>query len=418
MVDGPLDANQVRGESRVLTQTILLHSALARPVPERHTLCDCQRTEVLPMKLDRSLFLAVATSLAAVACGSSSAETDTDEGAVQGAEGARCVDPGQDGAGPSSDLAFCTDLATRAAAVGEHFQSVQNVCSGYLTNFKSEAAKRAKTCMTGLRTELAGRGPSFDWMGLYECGYSSLRGTCEANGITSACRDLITEQTQMSTSTAMAEPAMVEAECVSFLSGLKRAGVEQVKGCVTQTKFPVYSCVEGIEPSTSAKNLCLDAKARTESGATRLQLAEGCKHLAIDEDAKGVCYQFVKASRVAMAERLVTAIQQATVDRRAPLTAANVHNIGVSALREACRAPAEVDAICTQVAAKYTAAGKSNAGGRITRECRAVFPGLLKAARDRILSGAVPVDGRIVSAIVSLPTPVDATADEFPETAE
>ena len=41
---------------------------------------------------------------------------------------------------------------------------------------------------------------------------------------------------------------------------LLRAGVEQVKGCVTQTKFPVYSCVEGIEPNTSAKNLCLDTK--------------------------------------------------------------------------------------------------------------------------------------------------------------
>lgn len=365
------------------------------------------------MQMNRVTFLALAASLGAVACGSSTVDVESDEGAIQARQ---CTNPGDEGPTPDSRLGFCTDFATKAAAMGEDFRSIESVCRGYLMNFKSAAADRAQSCMSKLRkVDIEQMGPSFDWTGLYECGYLALTGTCELSDAAEVCQGAITDRHQQMTWTDMSEPELVQEECRSFISGLKKSGAEQVITCVTREKFPVYSCVEGLEGDVTAKSVCVDTKRRGEE--TRLHIAERCTQ-SLDAAAQAVCLKFVKATRVAIAERFVTEVQQAGVDQPAAPSASVVHNIGVRVLREGCRLPSEVDATCAEVVKKYTAAGRSNEGGRITRECRAIFPGLLKSARDRVLAGRVPADGRISSAIVALPTASGATAEEFPETAE
>jgi hypothetical protein len=370
------------------------------------------------MKLDRLAFLALASSLAAVACSSSSENTDDDtEGALR-TEGA-CTDPGRATPLPNTSLATCDELVRVGEQAGEDGPSLKSVCTGYLTNFKANAAEAARKCISKIKPEPGGRGMLLDWETLYGCGYESLFPSCNADGAAAECDALVAQMkdNQRYTHDNKTDVESVKAECTGALSGLVPAARAKVKECITRQGFPVYSCIEGIDPAANAK-ICVDPTSRpkNEDGkvAVRADNRFQCFYLP-GPTMEGMCVALIEAARIGPGAEIAKRMRAAgELSPNNEKSLQNVYNAGLSGLRATCPDDS-VNAQCAELVKKYTAAGQSNAGGRITRECRTLFPGLLKAARDKIVGGAVPRDGRIATALVAVPAVGDAADDAAAE---
>lgn len=327
---------------------------------QRHVQC---RSE--DMKIDRLAFLALASSLS-VACSSQAEEVSSDEGA---AHATQCVQPGAESAKLSSDDSrFCEDLATRAeASPGKHdWTSVNSVCLGYLTSFRSAPARAAKQCMTD-----AGKRISDDfWTALYGCGFSSLASVCPDAAATSTCQPLGGQNA---------------AACPSILSGLETSARADVESCAKTSGFGVYSCVEGIEPHYRGE--C------TAPGSDPTRSLEGelralCKReIPAAGAAQDLCVRLVGNAQPSVAQAIMNGLHAVSVDKNGDprtVSEAEMYKIGLRELHAACRQPADVDGLCREGVAALVANGGSNAGGRLTNECRSLLAGLKPSARRQM----------------------------------
>ncbi len=364
------------------------------------------------MLVNRLAFLALATSMSTIACSSTTPAEDeegSDEGAIVGGDRA-CSTPDKDAEIPVGDLRICDTMANNALQYGEDYASIHGTCNGYLTNYKPFARAKVLACMKALKPvdiprddgpEAFAGGRMFDWSGLYSCGFEAIRQTCASEEIASKCAELIARPGHAPwTSDPAVKP---QQECQEFLSALTAAGKTQVIKCMTESKFSASSCIEGLRADWQAP-VCWNPDER--GGKRRADSASSCE--ALGTTAKSVCLQFMNAMRAPMAavySDSLVALAKASTET----TANSVYVAAVRSLRGTCSNPAVVDPMCRTLVNKWQATQRDvNKGGRLTRECRALFPGLLQSARDRVMSAPVPADGKIASALVALPNPPSA----------
>lgn len=317
------------------------------------------------MKIDRLAFLALASSLS-VACSSSNDEVSQDEGA---AHATQCVQPGVATAKlGSDDSRFCEDLATRAeASPSKHdWTSVNSVCLGYLTSYKSAPAAAAKKCMTEAGKRITG---DF-WTALYGCGFSSLANVCPDSAATTTCQPLGGQNA---------------AACPSLLTGLEESARADVESCAKTMGFGVYSCVEGIEPHYRGE--CTSPGSDPTRSLERELRAQCTREIPAAGEAQDLCVKLVGNAQPAVAQAIMNGIHAASTDENGDprtMTEAEVYKIGLRELHAACRQPADVDALCREGVTALVGNGGSNAGGRLTNECRSLLAGLKPAARRQM----------------------------------
>lgn len=329
------------------------------------------------MKLNRLLFLSLASSLATVACsGAQSDGADADEGAL--AYGQQCTDPGADSARTSdADVSFCAGLADAQAAKNQDWASVYGQCTSYATRFKSNISKDALSCIK------AGQSKPEIWSTIYDCGFSALSKACIDDAKDAAlgtkCKAILPSVNPMfnTTRSGDSKPEAILAECKSLLAGLEAKAVTEVENCVRKEKFPVSSCVEGLDSTVAG--ICTDPGVHERV----VDLKAACDQLltvsSADEGVmnRDLCLGIGTRLRAHPANEFVGGIkllvQMASPEK--PIGNYAIEQLGGKVIKNVCH-NAAVDDACSELVAKARTSGMSNAGGRLTRECHQLMSAL------------------------------------------
>jgi hypothetical protein len=401
------------------------------------------------MLIDRSRFLKLAFTIAAttttaVACtASDGGDEDSNAAAATGEAGGACttksdaVDkkPGE-GAKTRAPFAYeegyCFDLAVHEGQRARrtripngptvegglvHFNDfIFEHCRMYGSQLKPAVADKVKECLNKedkKRKNSAGVPiREFDAFKMYECGKEALFSICEDGfdgNVTKRCERL----TNFLAGADGAGPATddfgdvidgrprekILNECKAILSGVKSSARAQIDACVTKDKFTIYGCFEGVredfdggdksEDRSPEKN-CSAASAGTVPAASACadvrkkvedQLAEKPSKFGVPDFAESQCNDYIAKLEPAASELAIKCL----LNPPKGSTYSNIFTCGNAGMRSVCRDPGLDDA-CAQVVKSIREIDRdANKGGRITRQCRELLPGLKPAAQQEVL---------------------------------
>ncbi|HVM69593.1 MAG TPA: hypothetical protein VM204_07135 [Gaiellaceae bacterium] len=387
------------------------------------------------MLVDRSRFLKLAVAIAATAATTTACSAAPDE--VEGAEaeataqtaGGACGAGSMRRPGEGSMSAYsyaegyCFDLAR---SVGEpdafllgrpggpsdegvgtsFFDFVYDHCRAYSTQLQPAVAKKVKECLDAedrSRPRNAKGDPTteFDAGKMYECGRSALWSICDdgidarvnsggrCDRVAAALRGQGDRRPTRS----------VVTECMAVLSGLRSSARAQIEQCVVKDGWDLYTCVEGLEedfsltegnePRPAAGDACTPASTRPRAPA-----ASACDAVVAKaeresaEDGAFYVPAFTRSRCEVYASKLHPAAAKAAIDcllDPAQPTYDNIYACGTVGMKSVCRDPANVDALCQEIVGAIVAQDpEANKGGRITRQCRTLMPGLEAATREEV----------------------------------
>jgi len=386
------------------------------------------------MLVDRSRFLKLAIAIAAttattVACSASPEESAGDEGAAEAeaqaqTAGGACNDrsirrPGEGSMTPYSyQEGYCFDLARWEGAPDQEgittkwFDFVYDHCRAYSSQLQPAVAKKTKECLdraNDRRGRNADGDPTaeFDATAMYECGKSALYSIC-SDGIdqrTNSVKDAqgkgrcdrITDALKSRGDTRTSRTIL--SECMAVLSGLKSSARSHMESCVTKEGWDLYTCVEGLsadfsgteaalsEPAPSAADACVSGSTGGAPAANacdavlaKIDRETAAGAFAVREFAEQHCASYLKNYAPAAAKATIACLTDPSKE-----TYQNIYACGALGLKKVCRDPSAVDAQCKTIVEAITAVdSKANAGGRITRQCRTLMPGLKAEARNTV----------------------------------
>ena len=387
------------------------------------------------MLVDRTRFLKLAIAIAAttvttVACSSGDAgdEEDATGAAISTEAGGACgadsiKKPGEGSMTPSSYAeGFCFNLAVSDLRTPDaegiesgFFDFVWQHCHAYSTQLQPAVAKKVQACLVKADkarrvkkadgTELVNE---FDSMAMYNCGKDTLSSICKdgIDGRTNSNKDAngkgrADRMTDALVKGGDARPrATILSETMAVLSGLKSGARVQMDRCVTKDFPNLHSCLEGLqadfsfaedasEPKPTGADACVGPAANPALAASACapvmakilkEEAEGA--FAVPEFAEGKCNDYVTKLEPAAAKAAIDCL----LATKKGDTYQNIYTCGAVGLRRVCQ-DASLDAECKGIVDSVkTSDPNANTGGRLTRECRALLPGLKPAARREVAS--------------------------------
>ncbi len=302
---------------------------------------------------------------------------------------------------------FCFGLAryelespNRAGSTTGFFDFIYDHCRMYSSSLQPAVAAKVHACLKEAddkrprRALGGGLDPiptqEFDSMVMYECGKDALWSICNdgIDGRVNAQKDADGRgrcdriAASLNSQGDGRRTATVVGECNRVLSGLKSSARRQMEECVTNDGFDLYTCAEGLvedyrsepgEPTATCTPANAPAAPPTEADCSAvLTKAAGEGEWYVPEFAAHRCEVYRTKLQPAAAKLAI----QCLLDPENEVYD-NIYTCGVVALKDTCREPEAIDPICKTLVATVTAVDpQANKGGRLTRQCRTLLPGL------------------------------------------
>lgn len=403
------------------------------------------------MLIDRSRFLKLTVAIAAttattVACSAQTVEEEGDDTGAAASAGSTCNASSirQPNAGTLKPYAFeegfCFDLAvhegpalrklegpTAEATTTRFFDFVYDQCRMYSNQLRPAVAEKVKSCLKKAndarpRNRQGVATTEFDAGKMYDCGRDALEAVC-ADGIdqrlsrtrcTAIARTLVQSGNAVDLRRNPMNEAKLETQCMAIFSGIKSSARTQIENCVKNDKYDMYTCVEGLRSDfelAEAAELDVAADLKCTPSATPVEfvgadtvcddiVAKAAREHAeqgefyVPEFTKKKCESYLSKFAPAMALDATECLLSPDLK-----TYDNIYTCGSNALKRACR-DTSVDATCKSIVAEVEGIERSvtgttkptvNAGGRLTRQCRALLPGLKAEARTELKDCVGPV---------------------------
>lgn len=386
------------------------------------------------MNVDRTRFLKLAVAIAAatsttVACSAAPEADEEDNAGAQAQSAGICSadsirEPGRGSMAPFAyEEGFCFDLAVHETTPDKEgigtrfFDFVYDQCRMYSAELQPEVARNVKECLSAANDARPrnGRGVAteeLDAMTMYQCGKDALWSVCDAgiDGRVNATKDSsgrgrcdrIADALKMSSpnrpASTKTRSALVN-ECNRVLSGLKSPARVAIEKCVTSDAWDLYTCVEGLsvdfadraadEPAPSAADACAAPNAGTVPDASACERvvtkAQG-EGFLVEDFARSHCNMY----RTKLAPAAAAAAVSCLLDP-AKKTYENIYACGQLGLKKVCKDDS-LNETCRKIVEDITKVDpKANAGGRLTRQCRSLLPGLKASARSEVAACVAPL---------------------------
>lgn len=385
------------------------------------------------MNVDRTRFLKLAVAIASAttttaACSAAPAEDEAGDGS--GAQRVAGMTPAETGSCDAADAieqpgrgslapfayaeGFCFDLAVHEVDASQltpkdegigvrFFDFVYDQCRMYSSQLQPAVAAKVQECLTR-ENDKRGRNADgaatqeFSATAMYDCGKEALWNVCKADGrVNSGGRcDRIADALKRPATYRPASTRTREAlvgECSRVLSGMKTSARAAIERCVMNEGWDLYTCVEGLsvdfsdratdEPAPSGSDACVAA-----SAATPAIPADACEKVVAKMEAQGefVVSDFALAHCKMYASKFSPPAAKAAIDclMDPAKTYGDIYACGQLGLKRVCK-DASVDDACKGIVSAITAVDPdANKGGKLTRQCRALMPGLKRATQTEV----------------------------------
>ncbi|MEZ4439125.1 MAG: hypothetical protein R3B72_08550 [Polyangiaceae bacterium] len=363
------------------------------------------------MKIDHARFAALAAAIATTTVVAGCPAPDTDQQVGEANEGVCIANPGE-GSQSAELYSFvegtCFDLARFApapqveglpgiAGINPDYEGgsidfddyVYEHCRMYSSQLRPAIAKRVESCLLAAdaereRNEVGDPIGRFSWEAMYGCGADTLGSICtDEDTIDNRSDSRCDRVAGALESRGQGEGAF--GYCQQVMTGLRGSARAQIEHCVIHERFDIYTCVEGLVDDAA---LAEDEEPRDECvvaydfDVPQASCAPVLERLTADE---AWAQEFVAAKCQSYLTRFTGPAADVAIaclmDPERSVTDA-IYACGARGLRAVCRNE-EVHDACAEMVdtidAAADAAGKGetpNAGGRLTKQCRALLPGL------------------------------------------
>lgn len=392
------------------------------------------------MRVDRSKFMSFALAISAttatvVGCASPAGDDDLGDQTADAVTGGTCTatsirKPGEGSMKPYAyEEGFCFDLAVSTGAPDaegityKFFDFVHEHCRMYSAQLQPAVAKKTYECLAkandarprrAVGVEESAATTEFDAMAMYNCGKDALNSICNDGidqRVKGRCDRVVGNLEDGETPVAVRNK--LHNQCMRIMSGLKVSARDQMEKC-TKQGFDLDSCIEGLEedfgrpanvqdlegqasePLPAPANECVSqlygspytTAERNEKLAYCKEMSEreadgtGSTNVAYRKFLEAKCASYVTKFDRPAADLAIGCLQDAS--ERPGGTARVIYSCGTTALKHICR-ESSLDATCKGMVDEIaTASKKANAGGRLTRQCRALLPGINDAGVAKV----------------------------------